>query len=396
MSPNEIIFLSIPLNVDYDTLSALDKTIDIILPFLPNLHRETSVSCTHFHPNFKNAPRLLYLNRHSPVPCFALVGHGDDVGVFDQGVSTMKDVAGSDGDTGDSSSDSGAVVGGVTGKLPSDTPSLRQQRTSIEHLYNRAAQSSTSDRLRGSSVWRNCRGRVLENKKDYVEVTKGWIDGVVKKGGKIGGGGGGGGNGIDDGGGDGKGVAATSSTGADSSSSSPSSSSSSSSRKSSDYTNPLTHLPTVSNWYVSGAAKPEEVWSDMWGVIGGGEISGLERARSNKSVVDDLGSPRKRFGNNSWLDSLASNMLPSSGGSHSDTIVSTMFLSPNFNTFNAESFKRFATTLSSSVNRLTDGNIFLVVFHPEYVSSVKGVDYNDRRSPFPMIQICYQDKGREE
>jgi hypothetical protein len=41
---------------------------------------------------------------------------------------------------------------------------------------------------------------------------------------------------------------------------------------------------------------------------------------------------------------------------------------------------------------LTNGQMFLEVFHPEYVGK-KGYNSVMRRSPFPMIQICYAAKA---
>jgi hypothetical protein len=45
------------------------------------------VTVTHYHPQFKNAPRLLYVGRHSPVPVFVVVGKGKDTEVFDEGIT---------------------------------------------------------------------------------------------------------------------------------------------------------------------------------------------------------------------------------------------------------------------------------------------------------------------
>ena len=51
---------------------------------------------------------------------------------------------------------------GSTGKLPTSTPTLIQRKTTLEHLYNRAASSSTVDQLQGSSRLRTAVVRSVE------------------------------------------------------------------------------------------------------------------------------------------------------------------------------------------------------------------------------------------
>lgn len=91
---------------------------------------------------------------------------------------------------------------------------------------------------------------------------------------------------------------------------------------------------------------------------------------------------------------------------HQNIDGSVMFVVTNLYSFNAEAFKRFAVTVHVALRKalklmeqqqqqhITDGHprvhYYLEVFHPEYVGSTKGYNHSLRRSPFPMIQICYQ------
>jgi hypothetical protein len=63
-------------------------------------------------------------------------------------------------------------------------------------------------------------------------------------------------------------------------------------------------------------------------------------------------------------------------------------VSTKFCAFNAPAFKRFAITVNAVLKRFTGGRMFLEVFHNEYVGG-NGFDPSIRRSPFPMIQVCY-------
>ena len=69
-------------------------------------------------------------------------------------------------------------------------------------------------------------------------------------------------------------------------------------------------------------------------------------------------------------------------------VSSSLFIATKFNKYNAQAFKRFAITINAALKRITHGKMFLEVFHPEYVGN-KGYNHALRRSPFPMIQICY-------
>ena len=70
-------------------------------------------------------------------------------------------------------------------------------------------------------------------------------------------------------------------------------------------------------------------------------------------------------------------------------VLSSMVVSTKFCAFNAPAFKRFAISINAALKRLSQGRMFLEVFHNEYVGQ-DGFDHSLRRSPFPMIQICYE------
>ncbi|GMH61847.1 hypothetical protein TrRE_jg9352, partial [Triparma retinervis] len=89
IKPNTATFIALTSTIDYDVFSTIDRTIDITLPLLPSLSSLSAVTVTHYHPQFKNAPRLLYVGRHSPTPVFVVVGKGEDTEVFDEGITAI-------------------------------------------------------------------------------------------------------------------------------------------------------------------------------------------------------------------------------------------------------------------------------------------------------------------
>ena len=67
-------------------------------------------------------------------------------------------------------------------------------------------------------------------------------------------------------------------------------------------------------------------------------------------------------------------------------VISSLFIVEKYASYNASEFKRFAVTVNAALKHLTGGKMFLELFHPEYV----GAKHASRRSPYPMIQICYR------
>lgn len=67
-----------------------------------------------------------------------------------------------------------------------------------------------------------------------------------------------------------------------------------------------------------------------------------------------------------------------------DTILSSVYIPTQFGTYSYKDFKNFAFTVDVALKQLTNERMFLEVFHPKLVSN------NNKRSPYPMIQICYR------
>lgn len=103
-------------------------------------------------------------------------------------------------------------------------------------------------------------------------------------------------------------------------------------------------------WFVSKATIAEEAYADIWAVIHQLNQLGLE----NEGVV-----------------------------------VSSVLIAPRFSSFNAPQWRQFAITVNAVLKRVTNGKMYLEVFHPEYTGS-KDASNDLRRSPFPTIQVCYK------
>ena len=76
-APPRVSMLALSHPYTYEEFSLVDKCLDFMLPNVPVLGEEVCV--THHHPQFKDAPRLLYVGRHSPVPVFVVTGRGREV-----------------------------------------------------------------------------------------------------------------------------------------------------------------------------------------------------------------------------------------------------------------------------------------------------------------------------
>mmetsp|Transcript_18277 Transcript_18277/g.39544 ORF Transcript_18277/g.39544 Transcript_18277/m.39544 type:complete len:503 (-) Transcript_18277:426-1934(-) len=117
-------------------------------------------------------------------------------------------------------------------------------------------------------------------------------------------------------------------------------------------------------WTVSNATIAEEAYADIWNEISKLYDYGFQLEKTTTS----------RCGGG---EDVAEN-----------AIVSTMFVTKAYSTYSASEFKRFAITVNAALKQLTGGKIFLEPFHPEYVGKA-GAKHENRRSPFPTIQICY-------
>jgi len=166
-------------------------------------------------------------------------------------------------------------------------------------------------------------------------------------------------------------------------------------------------------WFVSDHKAAEFVYADIWQVISGLYQAGLKkeeiRARKLSEKEEDVPETflenndaphRKGRGVSSHFDFLKSFGRPFqiNGGEdakkkisrpQSKDTISSMFVATKFCAYNAQQFKRFAITINAALKRLTGGRMFLEVFHNEYTGR-SGFDSALRRSPFPMIQIVYE------
>jgi hypothetical protein len=138
----------------------------------------------------------------------------------------------------------------------------------------------------------------------------------------------------------------------------------------------LQFIDTVADerWIISEHKITEKVYADIWKAINDLYDIGC---RADKEYEARISKSRE----NSSDDAL-----------ETPVIRSSLFVSTKFCAFSAQSFKRFAITINAALKRLTNGQMFLEVFHPEYVGK-KGYNSAMRRSPFPMIQICYAAKA---
>lgn len=130
----------------------------------------------------------------------------------------------------------------------------------------------------------------------------------------------------------------------------------------SENSSPLKHMDAAIDKTIklSDATIAEQAYADIWDVI-----SSLYDAGSK--VIDD----------------------EQDSNSHG-SVVSSLFIARTYSSYNASEFKRFAITVNAALKHLTDGKMFLELFHPEYVASRAGAQHSNRRSPYPMIQICYR------
>jgi hypothetical protein len=171
----------------------------------------------------------------------------------------------------------------------------------------------------------------------------------------------------------------------------------------------LQFIDTVADerWVISEHEIAEKVYADIWKAINdlydvGCRAEKEYEARMSKSGENRSDDTKEKSQTSSQFDFVKTNSQPSlSGRGATDdqqrdgaqpVIQSSIFVSTKFCAFNAQTFKRFAITINAALKRLTNGQMFLEVFHPEYVGK-KGYNSVMRQSPFPMIQICYVAKA---
>ena len=118
-------------------------------------------------------------------------------------------------------------------------------------------------------------------------------------------------------------------------------------------------------WTITKATSEEELYSEIWDDIYHLYILVQD---SNDSITEDTDATKEQI------------------------VRSTMFITTKYSLFNANQFKRFAVTVNGMLKQLNinaEGEMFLELFHPEYVGK-KSCKSSYRRSPFPTLQICYR------
>jgi len=153
--------------------------------------------------------------------------------------------------------------------------------------------------------------------------------------------------------------------------------------------NALKYAQSIDDWFICAEPRAEDVYADIWRVIG--EVYARGKLIQNKR-------PQKRpLHGNSWLEQFGN--LIGKGEQQSnckcDTTTSTVFISTKFCAFNSEGFKKFAITINAALKRLTDGKMFLEIFHPEYVGK-KGYNNSFRRAPYAMLMLCYDSTRKDD
>lgn len=168
----------------------------------------------------------------------------------------------------------------------------------------------------------------------------------------------------------------------------------------------LRFVDTVEDrWTVSEHKIAEMVYADIWKAIS--QLYELGQEKEQLLCRDP--SPTKpppstasaklptRFSQFDFVRSLSRSFQPSIRDERvprqRPVVISSFFVVTKFCAFNAQSFKRYAITINAALKRLTGGRMFLEVFHTEYTGQ-SGFDNSLRRSPFPMIQICYEVKRK--
>ena len=162
----------------------------------------------------------------------------------------------------------------------------------------------------------------------------------------------------------------------------------------------LEFMDTIQKYTVCSQKMGEMVYAEIWQCIQQVYEQGLEAdtalaaesAMRINETKENISEQKKHFNLSQWMHSLSNESAAKNPNESSDDplpkVTSHLFIVTKFNTYNAQAFKRFAITINAVLKRITDGRMFLEVFHPEYVGN-QGYHHELRRSPFPMIQICY-------
>lgn len=325
---------------DYKVMSTVHAAIDFCSEIC--LHFGKQFTLTHFHPKYKNAQDMVHPTRHSPFPCLGLHFAGE----FDDYVSRLSHKYGSD---------RAKTIIASAAPAPS-REWVKERAATFEVLFNKAAASSTQDDLGRPTSLRNLSQRFP--KEEVIEAAQSWVSQNKLK------------------------QVSTLSINAVNT-------------PKRELNKALEFADTVGEWNVVYDKIPEEVYFKIWAAISKLDTSGealdvvISKAKSKSKDGEEV---KSKYSQLEWMSLLP---LPSfknckeENDGYKVDVISSMFVTTKFRAYNSEGFKRFAVTINAALKRLTGGKIFLEVFHPEYVGR-KGYDNKLRRSPFPMIQICYQ------
>jgi hypothetical protein len=155
-------------------------------------------------------------------------------------------------------------------------------------------------------------------------------------------------------------------------------------------------------WSFSQHEIAEKVFADIWRAISDLNDIGRQADKGHDAGLTQDDSPLQELSDFNQLDQIKTFSQPFLSKRSVDdehqlqkvepVIVSSMFVPTTFCAYNAQSFKRFAIVINAALRRLTGGQMFLEVFHPEYVGR-KECNSAMRRSPVPMILIGYETKA---
>jgi hypothetical protein len=151
----------------------------------------------------------------------------------------------------------------------------------------------------------------------------------------------------------------------------------------------LEFMDTIDGYTVCTQKMGELVYAEIWQIIRLVYEKGVAADALPVELPEEGSAPESlektnRFDLSQWMYSLSSD----GGGKQrrqleSDElppVTSMLFIATKFNMYNAQAFKRFAITINAALKRITNGRMFLEVFHPEYVGN-KGYQHTRRRSP---------------
>eukprot|EP00541_Cyclophora_tenuis_P014242 CAMPEP_0116541998 /NCGR_PEP_ID=MMETSP0397-20121206/778_1 /TAXON_ID=216820 /ORGANISM="Cyclophora tenuis, Strain ECT3854" /LENGTH=351 /DNA_ID=CAMNT_0004065971 /DNA_START=37 /DNA_END=1092 /DNA_ORIENTATION=+ len=111
-------------------------------------------------------------------------------------------------------------------------------------------------------------------------------------------------------------------------------------------------------WTITKSIAVEEIYSDIWLAIATLQEAGAQ--------LEQRLSPAER-----------------------PEVITSMFITIKYCAYNANTWRKFAISVNGALKRITNGQMFVEVFHPEYTGKQVSSD-GFRRSPLPTIQICYR------